>query len=485
MLFQLLRKLQHLPPKSKVFLLSTFASVVSALSIPVVMTFQTAQLLNYFSTPFNNNLLNIEVDLPELGTWPKTSIILLSVLSTILLFILGHFIFLLKPKRKVFRLMNAWLSLFMINSLPVGILLGSLYSDTLGYSNKWLINEPGIVFIIAALFFTTVILCRDFWFNLFYEALMIDIQDKPYMNKDVPILDGVILPWITGLIFLSILTYYLQAWFWFLYLSAMSIIVFSLLSRQQISSLLLSLFRIILQNDKSKYYKIYQRFHLKKKTNRDVSYPDTTFDFYDKLSDFVLIKRQKRDFQVYYSNISILFGQIPFGTNVKELSGAYKKPKYINFELFNNEVLLAHIYKDKFLTRQSRKSLVFFNNEFFFGDVTVNKEAVFQKDSKNPILTNREVKCKMIQDISKLYQIELPAKEDQFIIVDGSGTTLWFCDTGFAYQIRYFSSKNHKIGERLFHYFTNHNNVAEVLSQENFNHIWNKEAKPQLYLSNN
>ncbi|MBN2236603.1 MAG: hypothetical protein JW729_03530 [Bacteroidales bacterium] len=210
-------------------LYSTIVFVLGALLIQFLITFQTRLFLRYFSISFTYNLFGIRYSTVSADAWPEDRVFLVYGFGMLLYFLFGILLlFLLKKFKRIPwkpKLILTWFAFLLIHTLPVGMLYGVFLFDGFGYAYSWLVGSMIIRGILAVIALSIAIYNRTFWTSLFIKASSsASLIVKPSKRK-LFISRVFILPWIFGVLILSVFAISIQSWAWLAYLIGMGLIV--------------------------------------------------------------------------------------------------------------------------------------------------------------------------------------------------------------------------------------------------------------------
>ncbi len=208
--------------------LSTSIFIFSFLAFRFILNVFTSILISSQSLKFRYRLFDYTFNSVDGDKWPIEKIILVFGAGYVLLTIIG--VFLAKKTRYMhnvswkIRLVMAWVSFLLVNSIPAAIIAGILSINSFGILFNWLVPDMLIRVLIGLGALMTMYLSRNFWIVLFLKASPSSI----FLTEDEPMKMYVqhvfCKSWLYGFLILLLFNWPLFDIFWPVFLLSLAFI---------------------------------------------------------------------------------------------------------------------------------------------------------------------------------------------------------------------------------------------------------------------
>lgn len=183
----------------------------------------------------------------------------------------------------------------------------------------------------------------------------------------------------------------------------------------------------------------------------------------EKLADVVNNKIKHERSPAHFTEEIIQFGQVAFGSILKQFKKSHAKPDVVVYERFEDTVFVIFTYREQLLGRKVRRNFVFCNGEFFLGEIIIPQDPANQKHYDKLTLSDGQIKLGVVSDLFKSFHVDMPPDlVDFFTISDNDSGRIQFLDNGFTYQIKYFSKKNQKLYDLLLRLYHNSQEIDQA-----------------------
>jgi hypothetical protein len=209
--------------------LSASIFVFSFLAFRFTLNGLTSFLIALQSLKFRYRLFDYTFNSVDGGKWPVEKIFIVFGIGYVVLTIFG--IILSRKARSIHnvkwktRLIIAWVSFIMVNSIPAAIIAGVFSTNSFGMLFQWLVPDTLIRVLISLGAVLTMYLSRNYWIYLFLKASPSSI----FLSEDEPMKMYVqqvfCKAWLYGFLILLVFNWPLFDIFWPIFLLSLALII--------------------------------------------------------------------------------------------------------------------------------------------------------------------------------------------------------------------------------------------------------------------
>ncbi len=223
-------------PKKKqreLALLSTFIFVLIALLLRFLVTVQETLMMDHFQIGYLYHPFGNLFGRPgPRGNWSEWKVIYVFSVAPAIGLLVGIMLTRVLTKSKKLswrpRLALTWLAFFLLNAIPMGMLLGVFFYADFGYAFQNMFYSVFMRLAIAVIAVALAIFSRPFWLHLFLKTApghRYTIMGSLYLKVIF------ILPWIFGTIIIGAFAIIGGYWAWLSSLVLLGLVVLPIINR--------------------------------------------------------------------------------------------------------------------------------------------------------------------------------------------------------------------------------------------------------------
>ncbi len=185
-------------------LYSAMLFVFAALLVQVILNGTTALLLKYLDFSFQYRPYTIIFTQWGGVKWTPERINVIYGSGPLLMFLTGIFFWFFLRNHNLmhwkWKLAMTWLSFFMINSLPVGLIAGTMIFDGVGVAYHWIFHLFPVRMIISVFIMAAMVLSTPVWYLTFLKTANSIHYFKDSGTQRTYLMAIFFRPWLIGLL---------------------------------------------------------------------------------------------------------------------------------------------------------------------------------------------------------------------------------------------------------------------------------------------
>jgi len=161
------------------------------------------------------------------------------------------------------------------------------------------------------------------------------------------------------------------------------------------------------------------------------------------LTHFYPFYRKAKDSVMFKSRQAIQYGEFRFGCSFRESPKGALEPDNFSVYKVDADILSAYGFRGQSFGVKHKEVAFFLNNQFLLGEYS------FSLSDKSSMPDTERI----VSELARRYQVDLGGLKSNFYIEDGNDSLIYVLDTGFSFNLSYFSPTVAAISDKMEKWF--------------------------------
>lgn len=161
------------------------------------------------------------------------------------------------------------------------------------------------------------------------------------------------------------------------------------------------------------------------------------------LTHFYPFYRKAKDSVLFKSRQPIQYGEFRFGSSYRESPKGSLDADNFSVYKVDSDILSAYGFRGQSFGAKHKEVAFFLNNQFLLGEYS------FSMSDKNSMPDTDRI----VSELARRYQVDLGGLKSNFYIEDGNDSLIYVLDTGFSFNLSYFSPTVAAISDKMEKWF--------------------------------